>query len=518
MAQSRLHAVYELGQSIWYDNIRRSVITSGELRRLMDQDAVVGVTSNPTIFEKAIDGSTDYDEAIKSLVSRGVTEGKAVFEALAIEDIQAAADILRPIYDRTRGHDGFISLEVSPGAAHSTRETIAEARRLWQRVNRPNVMIKIPATAEGIPGHRAYDLRGRQHQCYADLRARRLCAGGAGVHSWAGATPAGGPAAGGHRLGGELLRQPRGYRRGSSCSTSRSPRRAIRRDRRELRDLKGKAAIANAKLAYAAYKDLFRSERFERLRAAGATTQRCLWASTSTKNPDYRDVMYVEAADRPGDGQHDAAADHRRLSGSRRGARHAGGRPRRRATRPCAAWRRPASTWAQVTKQLEIDGRQVLRRLVRQADRQHGGEDPRACASRRPPHAARSTPRHRVASRGRRHRREPRQPPARDALGAPAEVDAALDRAERDHFARARLEERPRRSGSRIPPSRARSPIAWAGSTVTEQMRDALPRLRDLRDDVRAAGHHACRPAGHGRQQPRPGGAAQDVWRGGGPA
>ena len=159
MTLSRLHAVYELGQSIWYDNIRRSVITSGELRRLMDQDAVVGVTSNPTIFEKAIDGSTDYDAAIKSLVSRGVTEGKAVFEALAIEDIQAAADILRPIYDRTHGHDGFISLEVSPGAAHSTRETIAEARRLWQRVNRPNAMIKIPATAEGIPAieHMIYE-------------------------------------------------------------------------------------------------------------------------------------------------------------------------------------------------------------------------------------------------------------------------------------------------------------------------------------------------------------------------
>src|SRR5260370_35047208 len=113
MAQSRLHAVYELGQSIWYDNIRRSVITSGELRRLMDQDAVVGVTSNPTIFEKAIDGSADYDATIKALVGQAVTDGKVVFEALAIEDIQAAADILRPIYARTPGHDAFISLEGS---------------------------------------------------------------------------------------------------------------------------------------------------------------------------------------------------------------------------------------------------------------------------------------------------------------------------------------------------------------------------------------------------------------------
>jgi transaldolase/glucose-6-phosphate isomerase len=296
MAQSRLHAVYELGQSIWYDNIRRSVITSGELRRLMDQDAVVGVTSNPTIFEKAIDGSADYDAAIKSLVSRGVTEGKAVFEALAIEDIQAAADILRPIYDRTRGHDGLISLEVSPGAAHSTRETIAEARRLWQRVNRPNAMIKIPATAEGIPAI--------EHMIYEGVNINVTLIFALDIYA---------RVAQAYIRGLELRQQEgqplEGIASVASFFVSRVDTAVdtLLDEQREaeiksnnydlaanLLDLKGKAAIANAKLAYAAYQEIFRGERFERLRAAGAATQRCLWASTSAKNPDYRDVMYAE--------------------------------------------------------------------------------------------------------------------------------------------------------------------------------------------------------------------------------
>src|SRR5215472_13769031 len=124
MAKSRLHAVYELGQSIWYDNIRRGLITSGELQRLIDEDAVVGITSNPTIFEKAIDDSTDYDTTIRALVARGITDGKQIFDALSLEDIQMAADVLRPIFDRTEHVDGYISLEVSPGAANDTQATI----------------------------------------------------------------------------------------------------------------------------------------------------------------------------------------------------------------------------------------------------------------------------------------------------------------------------------------------------------------------------------------------------------
>src|SRR5262249_16632828 len=141
----------KLGQSIWYDNIRRGLIASGDLQRLLDDDAVVGITSNPTIFEKAIDGSADYDDAIKELVGQGITDGQRIFEALAIQDIQMAADILRPVYDATSHRDGYISLEVSPNAANDTKKTIAEARDLFARANRPNVMIKIPATVEGLP-------------------------------------------------------------------------------------------------------------------------------------------------------------------------------------------------------------------------------------------------------------------------------------------------------------------------------------------------------------------------------
>jgi transaldolase len=133
MATNRLAAVYELGQSSWYDNIRRGLITSGELQHLINDDAVVGITSNPTIFEKAIDGSTDYDDAIKKLVDQSVTDPRQIFEALAIEDIQMAADVLRPIFERTNGQDGYISLEVSPDAAHDTQKTIAEARSLFRR-------------------------------------------------------------------------------------------------------------------------------------------------------------------------------------------------------------------------------------------------------------------------------------------------------------------------------------------------------------------------------------------------
>ena len=151
MSESRLHQVSQLGQSIWYDNIQRRLITSGDLQRLIDEDAVVGVTSNPTIFEKAIDGSADYDDQLKELVSQGVTDPKQIFDALSIHDIQAAADLFRPIYDRTNGGDGYISIEVAPNFANDTRSTISEARRLHKLVDRPNIMVKIPATLEGLP-------------------------------------------------------------------------------------------------------------------------------------------------------------------------------------------------------------------------------------------------------------------------------------------------------------------------------------------------------------------------------
>ena len=487
MAQSRLHAVYELGQSIWYDNIRRSVITSGELRRLMDQDAVVGVTSNPTIFEKAIDGGTDYDAAIKSLVSRGVTEGKSVFEALAIEDIQAAADILRPIYDRTRGHDGFISLEVSPGAAHSTRETIAEARRLWQRVNRPNVMIKIPATAEGIPAieHMIYegvninvtlifalDVYARVAQAYIrglELRQQegQPLEGIASVASFFVSRV--------DTAVDALLDEQIG-------ATSDQARQA------ELRDLKGKSAIANAKLAYAAYKDIFRSERFERLRAAGATTQRCLWASTSTKNLDYPDVMYVEELIGPETVNtappqtivafQDHGVARATLEDDLDGAQQA---MRRLET--------VGVDMGAVTKQLEVDGvksfadsydtliastEEKIRRLRQQA--------PTAvpATNATPPVAAAVATGASLASR---------QKATLWALQP--EVEAALDRADRDHVAERVWKKDPTLwKTDPAQQSEITNRLGWL--TVMEQMSDNLARLDDLREDVRRAGFTHC--------------------------
>lgn len=293
MAQSRLHEVYELGQSIWYDNISRGLIQSGGLQRLIDDDAVVGVTSNPTIFEKAIDGSADYNEQMRDLVRQGVTDPKQVFEALAIKDIQMAADVLRPIYDRTNGLDGYISLEVSPGAANDTRATIEEARRLFERAGHQNVMIKIPATAEGLPAIEEMIYEGvninvtlifaleRYEQVAeafirgleARLREGQSVKGIASVASFFVSRV--------DTLVDELLDE-----KINEAGT------APRKD--ELKSLHGTAAIANARLAYQKYLELFHGDRFAALREAGAAPQRCLWASTSTKNPAYPDVLYVE--------------------------------------------------------------------------------------------------------------------------------------------------------------------------------------------------------------------------------
>ena len=211
MATNRLAAVAELGQSIWYDNIRRGLITSGDLQRLLDEDAVVGITSNPTIFEKAIDGSSDYDDAIKALVSSGVTDGQQIFEALAIEDIQHAADILRPIYDRTNHIDGYISLEVSPASANDTKKTIAEARSLFERVARPNVMIKIPATLEGLPAIEQMIYEGVNINVTLIFSLDRYRAVAEAFIRGLESARARRPARAAYRLGCQLLRQPRGY-------------------------------------------------------------------------------------------------------------------------------------------------------------------------------------------------------------------------------------------------------------------------------------------------------------------
>lgn len=293
MSESRLHQVSQLGQSIWYDNIQRRLITSGDLQRLIDEDAIVGVTSNPTIFEKAIDGSADYDDQLKELVSQGITDPKQIFDALSIHDIQAAADLFRPIYDQTNGGDGYISIEVAPNFANDTRSTISEARRLHKLVDRPNIMVKIPATREGLPAieemiyegvninitlifaleiyeqvAEAY-IRGLEHR----MREGLPVAGIASVASFFVS-----------RVDTLVDKQL-----DEKIAAESDPER-----QQELRDLQGKAAIANARLAYQKFQEIFHGDRFARLREEGATPQRCLWASTSTKNPAYRDVLYVE--------------------------------------------------------------------------------------------------------------------------------------------------------------------------------------------------------------------------------
>jgi transaldolase / glucose-6-phosphate isomerase len=275
-----LHELSAAGQSPWLDFVRRTLITSGELQRLID-DGVTGVTSNPSIFGKAIGGSTDYDEETARIADDG-TEHDAleVFEELAIVDIQMAADALRPLYDSTEGRDGFVSFEVEPRLARDTAGTIEAARRLWARLDRPNVLIKIPGTAEGL---RAIE------QAIADginVNVTLLFA----VEAYAGVAAA-------YQRGIERrVEAGEPVDRVASVASFFVSRVDSAVDARlpDGSDLRGTAAIANAKLAYDRFRRVFSGERWERLAAAGARVQRPLWASTSTKNPAYRDTIYVE--------------------------------------------------------------------------------------------------------------------------------------------------------------------------------------------------------------------------------
>ena len=276
-----------LGQSIWYDNIRRGLIKSGELQQLIDS-GVTGLTSNPTIFEKAIAGSTDYDDALLEQSQHGLST-QELFEALAIEDIRATADLLRSIYDRTGGTDGYASLEVSPRLAHDTVGTVAEAQRLFSALDRPNVMIKVPATSAGI------------------LAIRRLIGQGINVNVTLIFSLAAYDRVKEAYIGGleELAGSSGDVSKVTSVASFFVSRvdtavdnlleEGIRGGREEWKNLLGKAAIANARLAYQAFKGTFNSERFAVLREKGAMVQRPLWASTGTKNPAYSDVLYLES-------------------------------------------------------------------------------------------------------------------------------------------------------------------------------------------------------------------------------
>ncbi len=290
-APSPIQELKKAGQSLWLDNIRRQLITSGELARLRDE-GLTGVTSNPTIFEKAVSGSTDYDEAMVSLVKKKATPAEMLW-GLMVEDIQAAADVFRPVYDKTKGKDGFVSIEVSPTVAASARRTIAFAEDLRERCRRPNVMVKIPATKDGLPA--IYDQISKGHNINITLIFS--------VDRYAEVVEA--------YLSGleKLLKQGGDLSNVSSVASFFVSRVDTKVDKtlsekiqaatdpeqkRALERLYGKAAIANSKLAYERYEKMFSGPRWDRLRRAGARTQRCLWASTSTKDPRYPDTYYVE--------------------------------------------------------------------------------------------------------------------------------------------------------------------------------------------------------------------------------
>ncbi|HZH91101.1 MAG TPA: bifunctional transaldolase/phosoglucose isomerase [Pyrinomonadaceae bacterium] len=284
--------IMKTGQSIWYDNIRRAMLVSGDLQKKIEDDDLRGVTSNPTIFEKAITGSNDYDEQLRSLVEAGKSVSE-IYEDLVVEDIGKAADILKPVYDKTDGVDGYISLEVNPGYAYKTRETIEEADRLFQRLGRKNVMIKIPAAQEGLPAIEEAIYRGinvnvtmifsiENYEQVAEAFIRgleRRDAEGKPVD---------------HIASVASFFVSRVDTAIDADLEYKARHAATPEERARLEGLMGRAAIANAKLAYVKYKEIFHGERFSALRAKGAQVQRQLWASTGTKNPKYSEVLYVD--------------------------------------------------------------------------------------------------------------------------------------------------------------------------------------------------------------------------------
>jgi transaldolase len=282
MSKAPLEQLSDLGQSVWIDSLSRDMIEGGELERLIREDSVVGVTTNPSIFQKALASGDSYDEQMRAVMD-GQSEDREVFFELAATDVRNACDILRPVWDEGNGRDGWVSLEVDPNMASDSDATLKDAKRLKQMVDRPNVFIKIPATepglqaiedaiAAGIPVNVTLIFSLERHRKVAEAYIKGL-----------------------ERLvedGGD----PSELASVASFFVSRVDTEADKRldETGGHDDLKGKLAIANAKLAYQTYKEAFSGERWQKLADAGASAQRCLWASTSTKNPDYRDVIYVE--------------------------------------------------------------------------------------------------------------------------------------------------------------------------------------------------------------------------------
>jgi transaldolase len=282
MGESRLHQLSALGQSVWIDFLSRRLIKEGELERLMHEDAVVGVTSNPTIFEKAISEGDAYDDQMRDVLAQE-DDPKEVFLKLEVKDVQDACDLLRPVWQPGQALQGYVSIEVDPNFAYDTDATIAEAQRLHDLVDRPNCYVKIPGTKDGLPAIEEMIARGRNINVtlvfsldrYAEVVEAYLRGLERLVES-----------------GGD----PTKVASVASFFVSRVDTEGDKRldEAHAPGDLKGKLAVANAKLAYQRYKELFSGSRWEALEAKGARTQPCLWASTSTKNPAYSDVLYVD--------------------------------------------------------------------------------------------------------------------------------------------------------------------------------------------------------------------------------
>jgi len=287
-----LRTLNSLGQSVWFDYIRRLDVKSGHIKELIDHDGVSGITSNPTIFEKAIAGSNDYDEAIRKLAEAG-EETPAIFESLEVEDIRMAADLFRPAYDSTEGRDGFVSIEVAPTLARDTQGTIAEAQRLWREVDRPNILVKVPGTAEGLPAIERLLAEGININItllFAIERYQEV------AMAYLAALE-------------KRAREGKALNRIASVASffvsridtmtdqqleAKLPGAKSAEETQLLEGLRGKTAVANAKLAYVKFREIFSSARFQALEQQGARVQRMLWASTGTKNPQYSDTLYVE--------------------------------------------------------------------------------------------------------------------------------------------------------------------------------------------------------------------------------
>lgn len=282
MKQSRIKNIHDFGQSIWLDFFDRNIMNTGNLKKLIDDDGVSGVTSNPSIFESAINSSSDYDDDIRASSQRKFSSEK-IFFAFAVKDIQRAADFFKPLHEATRGEDGFVSLEVSPLLAHDTNGTIKQAEELWHSVNRKNVMIKIPGTAEGLPAIRKCTSEGININItllFGLPRYREVV--DAYISGLEDRVKASQPIDEITSVASFFL---------SRIDVLTDPI----LDEKRLYNLKGEVAIASAKKAYEMYKNIFDSKRFKTLEAKGAKRQHLLWASTSSKDPSYSDVKYVEA-------------------------------------------------------------------------------------------------------------------------------------------------------------------------------------------------------------------------------